>query len=149
MSQELIELVQRARESGEFAELMDAIPYWRFMGLSARLEQGRLFGVLTFSDRLIGNPVLPALHGGTIGALLETTAVLELFYQAQTVVVPKTINLTVAYLRSGKPVDTFASARITKQGRRIASVQVEAWQEDRARPIASASANFLVTPAEI
>lgn len=144
----LLDVVQRARQNGDFSEFIAAIPYWRFMGLSARVEDGQLTGVLHYSDPLIGNPVLPALHGGTIGALLETTAVLELFYRAETVVIPKTINLTVAYLRSGKPVDTLAKARITKQGRRIVSVQIEAWQDDRARPIASASANFLVTPAE-
>lgn len=144
----LLEVVQQARQNGDFSEFIAAIPYWRFMGLSARVDDEQLTGVLHYSDPLIGNPVLPALHGGTIGALLETTAVLELFYRAETVVIPKTINLTVAYLRSGKPVDTFAKARITKQGRRIVSVQIEAWQDDRARPIASASANFLVTPAE-
>ncbi len=142
----LLELLQRAQESGDFTSFIEAIPYWRFMGLSARLENGNLQGVLSYSDKLIGNPVLPALHGGTISALLETTAVLELFNQAETVVIPKTINLTVAYLRSGRPVDTYASARITKQGRRVVAVQVEAWQDDRERPIASASANFLITP---
>ncbi len=144
----LLDVVQQARQDGDFSKFIAAIPYWRFMGLSARVEDGQLTGVLHYSDPLIGNPVLPALHGGTIGALLETTAVLELFYRAETVVIPKTINLTVAYLRSGKPVDTLAKARITKQGRRIVSVQIEAWQDDRARPIASASANFLVTPAD-
>jgi uncharacterized protein (TIGR00369 family) len=148
MAVPLLDLVQQARQSGDFSAFIAAIPYWRFMGLSARVEDGLLTGVLHYSDPLIGNPILPALHGGTIGALLETTAVLELFHQAETVVIPKTINLTVAYLRSGKPVDTFAKARITKQGRRIVSVQIEAWQDDRARPIASASANFLVTPAQ-
>ena len=149
MTVELLTLVQAARQSGDFSPLIQAIPYWRFMGLSARVEDGELLGVLRYSDALIGNPTLPALHGGTIGALLETTAVLELFFQAETVVIPKTINVTVAYLRSGKPVDTFAKARITKQGRRIVAVQTEAWQDDRARPIASASANFLVTPADV
>lgn len=148
MSAPLLELLQQAQKSGDFSSFIEAIPYWRFMGLSARLENGELHGVLSYSDKLIGNPALPALHGGTIGALLETTAVLELFNQAETIVIPKTINLTVAYLRSGKPVDTFAKARITKQGRRVVAVLVEAWQDDRDRPIASASANFLITPAQ-
>ncbi len=148
MSTPLLELVEQAQTSGDFSSFIEAVPYWRFMGLSARLKDGELQGVLSYSDKLIGNPVLPALHGGTIGALLETTAVLELFNQAETVVIPKTINLTVAYLRSGRPVDTYAAARITKQGRRVIAVQVEAWQDDRQRPIASASANFLITPAQ-
>jgi acyl-coenzyme A thioesterase PaaI-like protein len=36
----------------------------------------------------------------------------------------------------------------TKQGRRIVNVGVEAWQEDRSRPIARAQVIFLVEPLE-
>jgi acyl-coenzyme A thioesterase PaaI-like protein len=145
---DLVAAIRRAKDTGDFSELVAAVPYWRFLGISAELSEGEMLGKLSFSEPLIGNPVLPALHGGTIGALLESTAVFELFWQAETVVLPKTINITVAYLRSGRPQDTWAKAVITKHGRRVASVRVEAWQEDRARPIASASANFLVTPVE-
>ncbi len=145
---DMVTAIRRAKDTGDFSELVAAVPYWRFLGISAELSAGEMLGKLSFSDPLIGNPVLPALHGGTIGALLESTAVFELFWQAETVVLPKTINITVAYLRSGRPQDTWAKAVITKHGRRVASVRVEAWQDDRARPIASASANFLVTPME-
>lgn len=144
---ELVALIERAKRCGSFADVSAQIPYWRWLGIDAEIVDGELLGKLRFSDPLIGNPVLPALHGGTIGALLESTAVFQLFWQAETVVLPKTINITVAYLRSGRPVDTWAKATITKQGRRVASVRVEAWQDDRERPIASASANFLVTPS--
>ena len=37
----------------------------------------------------------------------------------------------VDYLRSGRPVDTHARAIVTRQGRRVTNVRVEAWQEDR------------------
>ena len=62
--------------------------------------------------------------------------------------VPKIITITVDYLRSGRPVDTLARAVLTKQGRRVVNVAVEAWQDDRSRPIASANAHFLVSPRE-
>jgi acyl-coenzyme A thioesterase PaaI-like protein len=45
---------------------------------------------------------------------------------------------------AGKPVDTHAAAVITKRGRRVINVRAEAWQEDRARPIATAFSHFLV-----
>lgn len=147
MTEALLESIDRAKRTGDFEGLIQQIPYFCFLGLGARVDGDRVVGCLRYSDPLIGNPVLPALHGGTIGALLESTAVLELFWQAETVVIPKTINITVAYLRSGRPVDTFARATITKHGRRIASVFATAWQDDEQRPIATASANFLVTPA--
>jgi acyl-coenzyme A thioesterase PaaI-like protein len=116
------------------------------VSIGAEVKDGELLGKLTFTDPLIGNPVIPALHGGTIGALLESTAIFKLFWEAETVVIPKTINLTVAYLRSGRAMDTWAWAYITKHGRRVASVRVEAWQEDRARPIASGTVNLLIVP---
>ena len=100
------------------------------------------------ADHLIGNPALPALHGGTVGALLESAAIFELLVRAETVVLPKTITLTVDYLRSGRPQDTHARAFVTRQGRRVTNVRVEAWQEDRGKLIAAAAAIFLVKPAE-
>ena len=99
---------------------------------------------MRFADHLIGNPTLPALHGGTLGALLESAAIFELLWRAETIVLPKTITITVDYLRSGGPVDTHARGVITRHGRRVANVRVEAWQADRATPVATAHANLLV-----
>jgi len=143
-----MQLIARAKQTGDYRALIDAIPYARWLGISAELVDGEMLGKLTFDDQLIGNPVIPALHGGTIGALLESTAIFRLFWEAETFVIPKTINLTVAYLRSGRAQDTYAQAYITKHGRRVVSVRVEAWQEDRARPIASGTVNVLITPLE-
>jgi acyl-coenzyme A thioesterase PaaI-like protein len=144
----LVELIAFAKQSGDYGAVFAAIPYARFLGITGEVRGSELVGKLTFSPTLIGNPVLPALHGGTIGALLESTAIFQLFWEAETVILPKTINVTIAYLRSGRPVDTFARAVVTKQGRRVASVRAEAWQEDPSRSIATAVAHFLVTPAE-
>ena len=57
---------------------------------------------------------------------------------------PKTIDFTVDYLRSGLPRDAYARARVTRSGRRYASVQAEAWQDNRDRPFAQAAAHFLM-----
>ena len=121
------------------------MPYVEFLGLSARLEGDELITTMRFADHLIGNPALPALHGGTLGALLESAAIFELLWRAETVVLPKTITMTVDYLRSGAPVDTHARGTVTRHGRRVANVRVEAWQADRAVPVATAHAIFLVT----
>ena len=144
---ELLEKVNRAKAIGDFAELATAIPYLRFSGISASVVDGELRGFMKFDPKLIGNHALPALHGGVIGALLECTAVFELFWRAETVVLPKVINLTVAYLRSGKAEDTWARAIVEKHGRRVVSVRAEAWQSDRLRPIATAVAHFLLSSA--
>jgi acyl-coenzyme A thioesterase PaaI-like protein len=142
----LVELIAEAKRAGDPQRIASLIPYARWMGLSLRQVDGELLGLLRYSDTLVGNPALPALHGGTLGALLESTAIFQLLWDAETVVLPKTIDITIDYLRSGRPVDCWARAIITRQGRRVANVRVEAWQEDRARPIAMAHGHFLIVP---
>jgi acyl-coenzyme A thioesterase PaaI-like protein len=56
----------------------------------------------------------------------------------------KPVNITVQYLSAGKSRTSFAKGRITRIGRRNANVTVEAWQDDRSRPIASAVMNILM-----
>lgn len=124
--------------------LLDSLPYARFLGLQTRMDGDDLTIVMPFADKLIGNPVLPALHGGSTAALLEMTAVAQVALSYPRLRLPRPINVTVAYLRSGKPVDVMARARISKAGRRVAHVLAEAWQDDAANPIASLTAHFLL-----
>ena len=145
----LVDLIAEAKSRGEPERLAALIPYCRWMGLSIRYVAGELLGLLTYSDMLIGNAALPALHGGTLGALLESTAIFQLLWDAETVVLPKTIDITVDYLRTGRAADSWARAILTRQGRRVANVRVEAWQEDRTRPIAIAHGHFLILPTDV
>ena len=144
-----MEALRTAREAGDqvdLAALIDAIPYAKFLGITVDQKGTEITTVLKFNQQLIGNPVLPALHGGVIGAFLETTAIIQLAYDAKGDALPKPVDITIDYLRSGKPVDTYARARVTKHGRRVANVQVEAWQDDRTKPIAAAHGHFLLAP---
>ena len=140
----LIERMAAAKTAQDFQGLIDAVPYARWLGLTAALDGDELITTMKFSEHLIGNPALPALHGGTLGALLESAAIFELLWRAETAVLPKTITFTVDYLRSAAPVDTHARGVVTRQGRRITNVRMEAWQADRSAPVVSAHAVFLV-----
>ena len=142
----LIELITEARQSRDPTRLIAAVPYCRFAGITADSRDDGLVGKLTYSRSLVGNTALPALHGGTLGALLESTAIFELLWQAESIVLPKTINITIEFLRSAKPVDTYARAVITRLGRRVANVRAEAWQSDPSVPVAIAHGNFLIVP---
>jgi acyl-coenzyme A thioesterase PaaI-like protein len=144
----LADVVRAAKETGNLSALIEAIPYFRFLGISADTASGELVGKMAYSDSLIGNALLPALHGGAIGALLESTAILQALWASETALLPKIVTITIDFLRTGHPVDTFAKGIFTKQGRRVVNVCVDAWQEDRTRPIARANAIFLVEPAE-
>lgn len=140
----LLEVFAEAKRDKNFALLASFVPYARFLGLTLREDTGGLLSVLAQDYKLVGNPTLPALHGGVVGALLESAALFQLLWDGDASRLPKTINITIDYLRSAKPVETFARARVTKHGRRVANVRVEAWQDDPARPVAAAHGHFLV-----
>jgi uncharacterized protein (TIGR00369 family) len=140
----LVDKLAEAKRDGDHQRLIDAVPYAKFLGLTAAIVDDQLITTMRFGEHLIGNPALPALHGGTLGALLESAAIYELLWRAETIVLPKTITLTVDYLRSGAAVDTHARGIVTRQGRRVTNVRMEAWQDDRASPVATAHAIFLV-----
>ena len=132
----------------ELDRLLQRIPYAQFLGVRLELHGDEMTGVLPFAEHLIGNPMLPALHGGVIGAFMEMTALGQLLIVEKLMRQPRPVDVSIDYLRSGRPVDTFARATIKKVGRRIANVQVEAWQDARAAPIAALHGHFLLTPRE-
>ncbi len=134
----LLEDLQAAKKAGDFGPLVKMIPYLQFLGVRVEVREGRRIIVMPFADHLVGNPTVPALHGGTLGALLESVAHLELQALTDHPRLPKTISLTVDYLRSGKTKDVFASAKMVKSGRRVTTLQCHAWQEDENAPIAMA-----------
>ena len=124
--------------------ILEGIPYARFLGVRAEIAGDEMTAILPYADRLIGNPLLPALHGGATGAFMEITAMAQLSISERRESLPRPIGVTVEYLRSGKPITTYARAHVKKVGRRIANVSVEAWQERRSSPIAAMHAHFLL-----
>lgn len=158
---EPVQVVKERRDTALRA-LTEAVPYIGFLGIRFDRRGDELTAVLPYDDRLIGNPLLPALHGGAIAAFLEVAAIIELSWTLiweeiesgrldparltpETLPrLPKTIDFTVDYLRSGLPRDAYARARVNRSGRRYASVFVEAWQDNRDRPFAQATGHFLM-----
>jgi len=138
-------VIEAARNAAEMHDFLARIPYAQFLGVRAEAHGDELTLVLPYKEALIGNPMLPALHGGVVGAFMELTAVAQLSITGKLTKLPKTIDISIDYLRSGKPADTFARARVVKVGRRIANIHVEAWQFERASPIAAMHGHFLLS----
>lgn len=155
----------KARRDEALARLVARTPYHATLGVSFQRLGDELTGRMAYAPALIGNPAIPALHGGATGAFLEIVALVQLSWDATWAVMeagpegagriaqgrfpptPKTIDITVEYLRAGRPRDAFARAVVTRRGRRVANVRVEAWQDERARPFAAAHGHFLLPEA--
>lgn len=158
---ESVQVVKQRRDAALNA-LVSGVPYAAFLGITFDRRGDELTGVMHFDEMLIGNPVLPALHGGATAAFLEVTSIITLSWSlmwpgledgtldaaaledGDLPRLPKTIGFTVDYLRSGLPRDAYARAFITRAGRRYATVRAEAWQDNHDRPIAQATGRFLM-----
>lgn len=138
------ELVTRAVADGNFAILADNVPYMRTLGIGVRQVGSSIIVTLDAAERHVGNPWAQALHGGVIGGLLETAAIVQLTFEQRGNKLPKPINVTVDYLRSGRVTETHARATVTRLGKRVANVHASCWQHDPAKPIATLSGHFLV-----
>jgi uncharacterized protein (TIGR00369 family) len=126
------------------AAVLASTPYMRFLGMTATLSGDEMTAILPFSPQLVGNVRLPALHGGVIGAFMEMTALCQLAVREPSRRMPRTIDITIEYLRPGRAQVTYARADVRKVGLRIANVQVEAWQAHRASPVASLRGHFML-----
>ena len=121
-------------------------PYMNFLNIhqQPQVDAGPVFR-LPFKPELIGNPVLPALHGGVLAGFGETAMILHLVATNPGIQgVPRGVDFAIAYMRSAKPVDTFVQGSTIRQGNRVALVQVSIWQDDPQRPVAQARGHCLM-----
>ncbi|KAI2694333.1 PaaI family thioesterase [Pseudomonas sp. TNT3] len=136
--------LKQAHEQGDYAPLLDMIPYARLIGVEcSRVGDELLFRLPANKDN-IGNPLLPAIHGGVIAGFMELSAALHLLIFTGSPEVPKIIDFSLDYLRAGHFRDTWARCQVARQGRRVANVAITAWQSTEAEPIATARAHFKI-----
>jgi len=146
MSDTLKALVQACRAGeADYQDLIDRVPYARFLGIQVLAQGEELTFILPRNENNLGNPTLPALHGGAVAGFMEQAAIIFILLQMGEPRVPKTIDFTIDYLRAGLYQDTFAECRVTRLGRRIANVHISAWQKNREESITIARAHFLLS----
>ena len=131
-------------------EIEALTPYARSLGITVESwEDGIPILSVPFEETVEGRP--EHYHGGATGGLLETAGYAalraDLGRQGREAML-KPINITVQYLAAGKSRTSYALGRVTKLGRRSANITVEAWQDDRTRPVATAVMNVLVASPE-
>lgn len=120
--------------------------YARALGITVcDVEDGTPVLTVEFGANVEGRP--QHYHGGATAGLLENAGYAALrarLHAEGREAQMKPVNITVQYLSAGKSQPSFAKGRITRLGRRNANITVEAWQDERSRPIASAVMNILM-----
>jgi uncharacterized protein (TIGR00369 family) len=137
-------LVRQAQLQDNYEALFELIPYARLIGIECSRENDALIFRLPADKDNIGNPLLPAIHGGVIAGFMELAAAMHLLIATGSGSVPKIIDFSVDYLRAGLFRDTYARCQVWRQGRRVANVSVTAWQTSADEPIATARAHFKI-----
>lgn len=133
-----------APERSDPLALGRAVPYVDFLGIRHAPAGEHSVYRMPFQQKLVGNPWLPALHGGVIAGFAETAATVHLIANLPGSKFPKSVDFSIDYLRSGRPEETFSSCETVRVGTRAALVQVRCWQKSPDYPIAAARAHFLL-----
>ena len=144
----LADVIQREPNAQTLALWLTKVPYAVFLGIRAELHDNDILFILPQDEKLVGNPSLPALHGGVVGAFMEQAAAFHLIAKMPKPVLPKIINFSLDYLRPARLCNTYAQCNLTRQGRLIANVTITAWQEHREQPNAIARAHFLLPESD-
>ncbi|WP_445158160.1 PaaI family thioesterase [Halomonas sp. E14] len=140
----------KTRAEGDVNAWLARLPYARHIGIDAIPDpdgEGVLYR-LAPAPHNIGNVLLPALHGGVVAAFMETAGSLDLMLATREPRLPRIIDFSIDYLRTARVVDTYARCRLLREGRRMANVQVEAWQGAETEPVATARLHFALGEPE-
>jgi len=106
------------------------IPFNRLLGIQvSHLAPGEAHLLLPGREEHVGNPFVPALHGGCLSALADTAGGAAVFSAAQYGDVVSTIDLRIDYLRPAAPVDTVAEAEVVRIGGRVGVTRIRMWQQ--------------------
>ena len=71
-------------------------------------------------------------------------ALVMVLWEVSPIARPQTINLTTDYLRPALLEDTFAAGSFLRIGRRVATVELRAWQTPARRLVSSARAHLML-----
>lgn len=100
-----------------------------------------------YGPRVAGRPGF--WHGGALSGLLEMAAVTAV-RSALGIKMDrlKPVNVSVQFMRGGFQKRTYAVGCVIREGRRLVNVSAEAWQDDRAKPLARAAMHVMIAAAK-
>jgi len=125
------ELVGEDTSSAALRRFMaEQIPFNAHLGLEVRdLSEGSAVLALPFRPEFVGDPIRPALHGGTISMLADTAGGAAVLAGLGMRALVSTIDLRIDYLRPGALLELVAEGRLVRLGARVGVARIQVWQE--------------------
>lgn len=131
-------------------QILGHVPHARSLGL--HLQSANKDGAIAYVPygvHLAGNPDTGVLHGGVVTALLDNVCGIAVAAALGTFRSIATLDLRIDYMRAAVPGETlFAHAECFKITRAIAFVRGTAYHDDKADPVATCAASFMIDANE-
>ncbi len=110
----------------------EGIPFNRALGMKVdSLEEGHIRLRMEPAPEHVGNPFLPALHGGVISTLADAAGGLAVFSTLEPTQGCSTVDLRVDYIRRGDPALTLVcETKVVRAGNRVAVTDSTVFQAE-------------------
>lgn len=105
----------------EFME--QGVPFNQHLGIKVEtIREGFVRFCLPFRQEFVGDPRRPALHGGILSTLIDTTGGAAVWSHCEPEDGISTVDMRVDYMRPAPPHDLFCEAEVKRLGNRVAVV---------------------------
>ncbi len=127
-------------------QFMEAIPHTSALSMRMdSIEDGLAEVSMPYDKKLVGDPETGVIHGGAVSALIDTCCGAAVVSHPDSLVGTATIDLRIDYMRPATPGHRIvARAECYHVTRSVAFVRATAFDEDRERPVATATGAFTV-----
>jgi uncharacterized protein (TIGR00369 family) len=111
----------------------ELVPFNKWLGMKVEhMDRGRVTISIPWRPEIVGDPTVPALHGGVIGAVADATGGIAVWTMVDNPATRiSTVDMRVDYLRPGKQETLVADAHVIRFGARLGWADVRLYHPEK------------------